>query len=157
MRERLRSRRELAIVAAALLLPVPLLTASGLLVPLPSAVERAFVSLIPGGDVETGSASRPGRGTGPDTAGNDQTSAGALVEGGNAPPPASGSGAAASDDSSADDVLPEDERIVPGGSETELPAAPASPRDGGTQQEPDADDRDVAAASISTDLGRRGP
>jgi hypothetical protein len=44
------SRRELAAVAAALLLPIPLLVASGLRIPLPGAVERAVASLAPGGD-----------------------------------------------------------------------------------------------------------
>jgi hypothetical protein len=42
------SRRELAAVAAALLLPIPLLAASGLRLPLPGAIERGVASLVPG-------------------------------------------------------------------------------------------------------------
>jgi len=40
------SKRELALVAAALLLPVPLFAQSGLSLPLPGAVERGFGSLV---------------------------------------------------------------------------------------------------------------
>lgn len=46
-------RRELAAVALALLLPIPLLAASGLHLPLPAAVERGLASLTPGGDFDT--------------------------------------------------------------------------------------------------------
>jgi hypothetical protein len=41
------SRRELALVACALLLPIPLLAATGLGVPLPGTVERGLASLVP--------------------------------------------------------------------------------------------------------------
>jgi hypothetical protein len=47
MIERHLSRRELALVACALLVPIPVLAASGLGIPLPSAVERAVASLLP--------------------------------------------------------------------------------------------------------------
>lgn len=47
MTERRVSRRELALVACALLLPVPVLAASGLGIPLPSTVERGLASLLP--------------------------------------------------------------------------------------------------------------
>jgi len=43
------SRRELAAVAIALLLPIPLLAASGLRFPLPGAIERGAASLVAGG------------------------------------------------------------------------------------------------------------
>jgi hypothetical protein len=43
------SRRELAAVAVALLLPIPLLAASGLRFPLPGAIERGAASLAAGG------------------------------------------------------------------------------------------------------------
>jgi hypothetical protein len=43
------SRQELAAVAVALLLPIPLLVASGLRFPLPGAIERGVASLTPGG------------------------------------------------------------------------------------------------------------
>lgn len=42
------TRREVALVAGALLLPIPLLTATGLNVPLPGLVERAVASVLPG-------------------------------------------------------------------------------------------------------------
>jgi hypothetical protein len=63
------SRRELAAVAAALLLPIPLLAASGLRIPLPSAIERAAASLTPrltqsggfdGAVVDAAAPARPG-------------------------------------------------------------------------------------------------
>jgi hypothetical protein len=132
------ARRELALVAAALLLPIPLLAASGLMVPLPSAVERALVSLLPGGEVETGSrggqpvstssrsTTAPRVASGNDGAGTEQSSAGVLSEGGNATAPA-GDGAAGSNDSEADNVLPGDERLLPGGGESDLPAVPDTP------------------------------
>lgn len=41
------SRRELGLIACALLLPIPLLAVSGLSVPLSSAVERGIASLVP--------------------------------------------------------------------------------------------------------------
>jgi hypothetical protein len=41
-------RREVAVVAAALLLPVPLLAATGVHLPLPAAVERGLASVTPG-------------------------------------------------------------------------------------------------------------
>lgn len=41
------TRREVALVAGALLLPIPLLAATGLNVPLPGPVERAVASLLP--------------------------------------------------------------------------------------------------------------
>jgi len=41
-------RREVAAVAAALLLPVPLLAATGVRLPLPAAVERGLASVTPG-------------------------------------------------------------------------------------------------------------
>jgi hypothetical protein len=47
MTERRGSRRELALVACALLLPIPVLAASGLGIPLPSQVERGLASLLP--------------------------------------------------------------------------------------------------------------
>jgi hypothetical protein len=43
------SRQELAAVAAALLLPIPLLAASGLRFPLPGVIERGVASLTPAG------------------------------------------------------------------------------------------------------------
>jgi hypothetical protein len=43
------SKRELALVAASLLVPIPLFAASGLNVPLPGFVERGLASLAPGG------------------------------------------------------------------------------------------------------------
>lgn len=43
------SRREVAAVAAALLVPVPLLAATGIHLPLPAAVERGLASVTPGG------------------------------------------------------------------------------------------------------------
>jgi hypothetical protein len=143
-RNELRSRRELAIVAAALLLPIPLLAASGVMVPLPSAVERALVSLLPGGEVETGldggqpvsasprSSAEGGRSNGSSSS-SERDSAGVLSEGGNAAVPA-GDGAAGGDDSSADNVLPGDERLLPGGGEPDLPAAPDTP--GGSTDTP---------------------
>jgi hypothetical protein len=42
------TRREVALVAGALLLPIPFLAATGLNVPLPGLVERAVASLLPG-------------------------------------------------------------------------------------------------------------
>ncbi len=42
------TRREVALVAGVLLLPIPLLAATGLNVPLPGVVERAVASLLPG-------------------------------------------------------------------------------------------------------------
>jgi hypothetical protein len=42
------SRQELAAVAVALLLPIPLLVASGMRIPLPGAIERGVASLTPG-------------------------------------------------------------------------------------------------------------
>ncbi len=42
------SKRELAVVGLALLLPVPLVALSGLSIPLPGAVERGIASLVPG-------------------------------------------------------------------------------------------------------------
>jgi hypothetical protein len=45
-------RREVAAVAAALLLPVPLLAATGVRLPLPAAVERGLASVTPGGDFD---------------------------------------------------------------------------------------------------------
>jgi hypothetical protein len=42
------TRREVALVAGALLLPIPLLAATGLNVPLPGLVERAVASILPG-------------------------------------------------------------------------------------------------------------
>ena len=46
------SRRELAVVALALLLPIPLLAASGLRFPLPGVIERGVASLTPAGGFE---------------------------------------------------------------------------------------------------------
>lgn len=46
------SWRELAVVGAALLVPVPLLAAGGLRLPLPAAIERGVASLTPGGGPE---------------------------------------------------------------------------------------------------------
>jgi len=43
------SHREVALLAAALLVPIPALAASGLNVPLPGVVERGLASLAPGG------------------------------------------------------------------------------------------------------------
>ncbi len=45
------SRGEVALVTGALLLPIPLLAATGLNVPLPGIVERAVASLLPGAAV----------------------------------------------------------------------------------------------------------
>jgi hypothetical protein len=131
MKTRLRSRRELAIVAAALLLPIPLLAASGLMVPVPSAVERGLVSLFPGGGDRYATSSisaRPDQPAGEagDGNGSEQSSAGVLSEGGNATAPAE-DGAAGGDDSSAENVLPGDERLLPGGGESDSPAAPDGP------------------------------
>ena len=62
------SRRELALVAAALLLPVPLIAESGLSLPVPGAVERGFgshIALEADGDrlgTTTGSVSESARG-----------------------------------------------------------------------------------------------
>jgi hypothetical protein len=55
--------KQLAVIAAALCLPVPLLALTGFVLPLPSIVERAVASLIPGafGDEETLASSRAGR------------------------------------------------------------------------------------------------
>lgn len=143
------SGRELALIATALLLPIPLLAASGVMVPLPSAVERALVSLLPAGEVETA----PGGGlpvsTSPRSSpapaerasngpGSEQSSAGALSEGGTSKAPA-GNGAAGSDDSAADNVLPGDERLLPGGREADLPAAPDTPAPEAGPQPPSAD------------------
>ena len=61
------TRREVALVAGVLLLPIPLLAATGLNVPLPGLVERAVASLLPG----AGGANEPG--------------ASAVVPGSNAP------------------------------------------------------------------------
>jgi hypothetical protein len=47
MTGRFTSRREIALVACALLVPIPVLAASGLGVPLPSMVERGLASLLP--------------------------------------------------------------------------------------------------------------
>lgn len=124
------SRRDLAIVAAALLLPIPLLAAGGLVVPLPSAVERSLVSLLPGGEVETGPGgdlpvSIPSRSTGagaPADGGGGRSSAGIRAGGGD--PAAAGTGAAGSDDSAAENVLPRNGRTLPERDEPELPAAP---------------------------------
>jgi hypothetical protein len=44
--------REVAVVAAALLLPVPLLAAAAVHLPLPAAVERGLASVTPGGSFE---------------------------------------------------------------------------------------------------------
>lgn len=131
MKTRFRSRRDLAIVAAALLLPIPLLAASGLMVPVPSAVERGLVSLLPGGGDRYAASSVSARLDQPaDEAGaeygSEQSSAGVLSEGGNATAPAE-DGAAGGDDSSADNVLPGDERLLPGGGESNPPAAPDGP------------------------------
>lgn len=54
------SRRELASVACALLLPIPLLVATGLNVPLPGVVERAVASLLPGAAAPGAAALAPG-------------------------------------------------------------------------------------------------
>jgi hypothetical protein len=55
--------KQLAVIAAALCLPVPLLALTGFVLPLPSIVERAVASLIPGafGGEETLASSRAGR------------------------------------------------------------------------------------------------
>ncbi len=45
-------RREVAVVAAALLLPVPLLAATAVHLPLPAAVERGLASVTPGGSFD---------------------------------------------------------------------------------------------------------
>jgi hypothetical protein len=136
LRTELIPRRELALVAAALLLPIPLLAASGLMLPLPSAVERALVSLLPGGEVETrhrgglpvstSSRSLELVPVSDGSSSGQQDFAGVLSEGGNATAPA-GKGAAGGDDSAADNVLPGDERLLPGGDESDLPAAPDLP------------------------------
>jgi len=62
------SRREAALVAAALLLPIPLFAQSGLIVPLPGVVERGLGSLVTldagdkrSGTKATGQASESGR------------------------------------------------------------------------------------------------
>jgi hypothetical protein len=179
VKARFRSRRDLAIGAAALLLPIPLLAASGLMVPVPSAVERALVSLLPGGGTETErdgdtaspNANRPGtsaQASGSAGNGNEQDSAGVLSEGGNATAPAE-DGAAGSDDSSADNVLPGDERLLPGGGESDLPVAPdtpggptdtgndgtgTAPGGGGTSPAPGGDDDEDVSARLS--VGPRG-
>jgi hypothetical protein len=54
MRDGAFSRRELAAVAAVLLLPIPLLVASGLRLPLPAAIERGFASLAPAESPDVG-------------------------------------------------------------------------------------------------------
>jgi len=135
MRAGFDSRPELAFVAAALLLPIPLVAASDLVVPLPSAVERALVSLLPGGEVESrprggrpvsASPRSSGEAAGRDSSGSKQRSAGVLSEGGNAAAPA-GDGATGSDDSAADYVLPGDERLLPGGGRSDPPVAPHTP------------------------------
>ena len=170
MRTRFRSLRELALVAAALLLPIPLLAASGLVVPLPSAVERALVSLLPSGGVETGpgggqpGSAPPRSSTAQGAVGDsgdaepEQSSAGVLSEGGTATTPA-GEDAAGGDGSSADDVLPGNERLLPDGGEPEPPVAPDAPGGttdtggggttdtggGATSPLPDVDEQDVSA------------
>jgi hypothetical protein len=49
------SRREVALLAAALLVPIPALAVSGLEVPLPGVVARGLASLVPGGTDQPGS------------------------------------------------------------------------------------------------------
>ena len=49
-------RKELVVVGAALLLPIPLLALSGLSVPLPHVIERGLASLIPDRDPSPGPA-----------------------------------------------------------------------------------------------------
>jgi hypothetical protein len=118
MKARFRSRRELATVAAALLLPIPLLVAAGLVLPLPSGVERGVVSLLPG----FGAGDNPGK-----DPGTDKPAAGVLSEGGNAATRAAGNGAADGDGNSAGDMQPRDELRPPGSGEPNPPAAPGSP------------------------------
>jgi hypothetical protein len=143
------SRRELAALAAALLLPIPLLVASGLVLPLPSGVERGLVSLLPGLGDDGGSeadAGLPGTSTSSTSirvlraragrAGTDQPAAGVLSEGGNAVAPAAGNGAADGDDTRPADMLPGDERRPPGGddgapqpSAAPVPSVPTDPQE----------------------------
>jgi hypothetical protein len=150
------SRRELAALAAALLLPIPLLVASGLVLPLPSGVERGLVSLLPGLGDDGGSAADaapPGTSTSSTSirvlraragrAGTEKPGAGVLSEGGNAVAPAPGNGAADGDTRPAD-MLPGDQRRPPGGGDGAPPpsAAPDTtaspgPQSPGGQKQPD--------------------
>jgi hypothetical protein len=146
-------------LAAALLLPIPLLVASGLVLPLPSGVERGLVSLLPGlGDDRGGEADAalPGTSTSSTSirvlraragrAGTEKPGAGVLSEGGNAVAPAPGNGAADGDTRPAD-MLPGDERRPPGGDDGGDGAPPPSaapddtaspgPQSPGGQDEPD--------------------
>lgn len=167
MRYRAGSRRELAALAAALLLPIPLLMASGLVLPLPSGVERGLVSLLPGLGDDGGSeadAALPGTSSSSTSirvlraragrAGTEKPGAGVLSEGGNAVAPAPGNGAADGDNTRSADMLPGDERRTPGGGDgapqpSAAPGTTASPapQSPGGQTDP-GDEDDTGPAPI---------
>jgi hypothetical protein len=159
------SRRELAALAAALLLPIPLLVASGLVLPLPSGVERGIVSLLPGLDDGGGSeadAAFPGTSTSSTSirvlhartgrAGTDQPAAGVLSEGGNAVAPAAGNGAAGGDDSRPADMLPGDQRRPPGGGDG-APQPSAAPVPSVPEDPPESPAAPIVQERVTVDPG----
>jgi hypothetical protein len=86
-----RTRREVAIVAAALLLPVPLLAVTAVHLPLPAAVERGLASVAPGGGFDV-----PIREAMPAPAGRGSTRADQSADSGGSTPNVAGRQAASS-------------------------------------------------------------
>ena len=136
MSEKSGPRREIAAVAAALLLPIPLLAASGLTLPLPGAVERGLASLLPGVGAEPTREAGP---TSPDSnpasssveqndetdasdgAGIEESPAGVVRDGGSTATPAAGTDEAGGDDSSDGDAPTGNEETPPDDGEPDLP------------------------------------
>lgn len=147
------SRGEVALVTGALLLPIPLLTATGLNVPLPGVVERAVASLLPGAAVTTepgATAAAPGSGSrasvrAESVPADDAFSRGREVVGGadDSPSRAVDDGSSGIDTSSTGDppvggATPPGDDPGPGAGPADPPSVPAPPEI--TSPRPDADE-----------------
>lgn len=158
-------------MAAALLLPIPLLAASGLTLPLPGAVERGLASLLPGVGTEPTREAGP---TSPDSnpasssvelnsetaasdgAGIEESPAGVVRDGGSTATPAAGNDEADGDAPTGNEEAPPDAGEPDPTDEPNAPNAPGGPLDEGATGDTSSGvitDDDEPSVAVSVDEG----